>query len=252
MKADLMWLVLAMAGSPIISLIVNGIIFFFVRRRDLLPRLSYISTTGMKRILHGGVIFFVLQVAVSIAYASDNIILARILGAESVAQYSIVSRLFEGVLIILGIAFMPLWPAYGEAWARGDNMWIRQTLGRSMIATLVLTVCASILLVLFYKPIFALWIGANFTLTFGLVALCAVWMILKGLGFTYSMFLNGINVVRLQLVVATIFAIVSIVAKIYFVSKFGVNGLLMAMIGSYALLVAVPYIFLNSRILSHN
>ncbi|PKN17333.1 MAG: hypothetical protein CVU71_16250 [Deltaproteobacteria bacterium HGW-Deltaproteobacteria-6] len=250
-KADLMWLVMAMAGSPIVSLLANGIIFFFVRRRDLLPRFSDISAKGMKRILHGGLIFFVLQLAVSIAFASDNIILARMLGAESVTQYSIVSRLFEGVLIIIAIAFTPLWPAYGEANARGDHLWVRQTLNRSMILTLIFTVCAAGMLVLFYKPIFALWVGSDFVLPFMLVALCAGWMVLKGLGVTYSMFLNGVNAIRLQLIIATGFTIVSIAAKIFFVGKFGVNGLLMAMIGSYVLLVVVPYTFLNNRILSH-
>ena len=251
LEAGLPWLVLAMAGSPVVSLLINGVVFFFIQRRDLLPEISSVSWVGMKRILQGGMIFFALQLAVSIGFASDNIILARTLGSESVAQYSVVARLFEGILMIIGIIFAPFWPAYGEAKARGDQRWIRKTLSGSMIATLVMTVGGSLLLVLFYKPIFAAWVGPEFALSLSLVALCSVWMILKGLGLTYSMFLNGINAIRVQVVIATIFTIVSIIAKIFFVSRFGLNGLLAAMICCYTLSVVMPYAFLNSRLLPH-
>jgi O-antigen/teichoic acid export membrane protein len=250
LKGGLPWLVLAMAGSPVVSLMINGVIFFFMQRRDLLPDISFVSRVGMKRILQGGLVFFVLQLAVSIGFSSDNIILARMLGNESVAQYSVVSRLFEGVLMIIGVVFAPLWPAYGEAKARGDQSWIKRTLTRSMIVTLVLAVSGSLLLVVFYKPIFAMWVGTEFVLTFSLVALCSVWMVLKGLGVTYSMFLNGINAIRLQVVIATIFTVVSIIAKIFLASRFGLNGLLAAMICCYALLVVFPYLCLNNRLLA--
>jgi O-antigen/teichoic acid export membrane protein len=241
-----------MAGSPVASLTINGVIFFFMQRRDLLPDVSFVSWAGMKRILQGGLVFFILQLAVSIGFSSDNIILARMLGSESVAQYSVVSRLFEGVLMIIGVVFAPFWPAYGEAKARGDQSWIKRTLARSMIITLVITISGSLLLVVFYKPIFALWVGNEFVLPFSLVALCSVWMMLKGLGITYSMFLNGINAIHVQVVIATIFTVVSIIAKIFFVSRFGLNGLLEAMICCYALFVVVPYFILNNRLLPQN
>jgi len=90
---------------------------------------------GMKRILQGGLLFFVLQLGVTVAYASDNLIIAKILGLDDVAQYSVVSKMFEGVLMVFGLAVTPLWPAYGEAKARGDLHWIKKTLalGSSII-----------------------------------------------------------------------------------------------------------------------
>jgi O-antigen/teichoic acid export membrane protein len=247
-KGGLPWLVLALAGAPVAVLFVNAVTFFIVQRRDLAPDLLLISRPGMKRILHGGMLFFVLQLSVSLAYASDNLIIAKMLGAGAVAQFSVVSKLFEGVLIVISLTVAPLWPAYGEAKARGDRQWIKATLSRSMISTLLIVMGAAIVLVTLYKPLFALWIGSNHVISFALVAWYATWMVLKGLGATYSMFLNGMHILGLQLKVVTIFTIVSICLKLWFVSLYGLNGILAALVISYLITTVIPYALLNKKI----
>jgi O-antigen/teichoic acid export membrane protein len=77
----------------------------------------------------------------------------------------------------------------------------------------------------------------------------AAWMRFKGVGGTYSMFLNGIHVLRLQLIIASMFTLVSIVLKIWFVSTFGLNGLLIALILSYVVTTVFPYILLTKKII---
>ena len=252
LKAGLPWLVLSLAGAPVFSLLLNSGYFFFFRRRDLLPRVSCVSRFGMNRILRGGMLFFALQLAVSLSFASDNIILAKMMGNETVAKYSVITKLFEGILMMIGIIFTPFWPAFGEAKTRGDHSWIKAALGRSMGATLVMTLFASLFVVLFYERIFAWWVGSKIVFSFGLVFLYSVWMVLKGLGVTYSMFLNGMNAIRLQLIIASTFTVVSIIAKIVMVSAFGINGLIIAMICVYSVCVVLPYAHFNNRILSQN
>lgn len=249
LKGGLPWLVLALGGAPVIMLVFNGLVFFVLQRRDLAPDLMHISRHGMKRILHGGILFFVLQIAGSIAYASDNIIIAKVLGTEAVAQYSVVSKLFEGVLIVQGLAITPLWPAYAEAKARRDRGWIKNTLCRSMWLTLIFIIPAAFLLVVCNKHIFSLWVGSQHIFSFALVALYGGWMIMKGLGATYSMFLNGLNVLRVQLVIASIFILFSIALKISFVNLLGLNGLLVALIVSYTVTTVIPYSILTPKIL---
>jgi O-antigen/teichoic acid export membrane protein len=248
-KGGLPWLISALAGAPVIMLLINGTIFFFIQCRELIPDMRQVSQSGMRQILHGGLLFFVLQLAGSLAFASDNVIIAQILGADAVAQYSVVAKLFEGVLIIISLAFSPLWPAYGEAKARGDKTWIKETLKRSMLTTLLLVISAAILLTFFYKPLLAIWVGKNHLFPFELVVLYAVWMIFKGMGGTYSMFLNGIHVLRLQLIIASMFTFVSIVLKIWFAYTFGLNGLLIALILSYVVTTVFPYALLTKKLI---
>jgi len=248
-KGGLPWLISALAGAPVIMLLINGGIFFFVQCRELIPDIRQVTQSGMRQILQGGLLFFVLQLAGSIAFASDNVIIAQILGADAVAQYSVVSKLFEGVLIVIGLAFSPLWPAYGEAKARGDKIWIKETLKKSMVTTLLLVVSAAVLLMLFYKPLLAIWVGEKHLFPFELVALYAAWMIFKGVGGTYAMFLNGIHVLRLQLIIASMFTLVSIALKIWFAYTLGLNGLLIALILSYVVTTVFPYTLLTKKIL---
>ncbi len=250
LKGGLPWLVLALGGAPVIMLFLNGLVFFVLQRREFAPDLLQISKPGMKRILHGGMLFFVLQIGVSVAYASDNIIIAKMLGPNSVAQYSVVSKLFEGVLMVIGLAFASLWPAYGEAKARGDRLWIKKTLARSMLTTLLLLVTAAMLLITCYKPLLQLWVGAKHVFPFALVAWYAIWMVLKGLGGTYSMFLNGMTVLRLQLIIATLFTLISITTKVWFVLFFGLDGILIALILSYIITTVIPYSILTNKLLS--
>lgn len=251
-KGDLFWLVLALAGSPVVFLLLNGIFFFSFKCKELKPDLRQATKNGMKHILHGGLLFFVLQIACSISYASDNLILAKILGADAVAQYSVVSKLFEGILMVQALAISPLWPAYTEAKSRGDKGWIKKTLSKSMWLTLLAIIPIAILLVVGNKPIFSLWVGSQHAFSFALVALYGVWMVLKALGATYSMFLNGLNVLRVQLIIASMFTFFSIVMKIGFVHSFGLNGLLIALVVSYSLTTILPYTMLTSKILSNN
>lgn len=252
LKGGLSWLVLALAGAPVIVLLLNGMDFFFFRRRDLLPNLLQISKPGMKRILYGGMLFFVLQFTVAVAYASDNLIIAKVLGVTYVAQYAVVSKLFEGLLMVQGLAIMPLWPAYAEAKARGDKTWIRKTLSKSIWLTLLIIIPIALFLVIFNKQIFSIWVGSEHRFPFALITSYGIWMILKGLGATYSMFLNGLNILKLQLIIASLFAVVSIIVKIWFVNLFGLEGLLIALIISYLLTTFFPYAKLTSRILSNN
>jgi len=251
LKGGLPWLVLALAGAPVIVLALNGLVFFVLQRRELSPELTQISLPGIKRILQGGMLFFVLQIGVSVSFASDNIIIAWMLGPDSVAQYSVVSKLFEGVLMVVGLASAPLWPAYGEARARGDMLWIKKTLVKSMFTTLLFILPLALLLVTCYRPLFQIWVGATHVFSFALVAWYAVWMVFKGLGGTYAMFLNGMNVIRLQLIIATLFMFISIAAKIWFITLFGLNGILAALILTYLLTTVIPYSMLTNKILTN-
>lgn len=251
LQGGLPWLILALGGAPVLVLILNGLFFFVFQRRDLLPTLSLISVGGMKRILQGGLLFFVLQLGVTVAYASDNLIIAKILGLDYVAQYSVVSKMFEGVLMVIGLAVTPLWPAYGEAKARGDLHWIKKTLVKSMLVTLIVVSIFALFLVFSYEPLLRLWVGTKYTFPFALVAWYAVWMVLKGLGTTYAMFLNGTNVIKPQLIITSIFVIISIPAKICLASYFGLNGILVALILSYSITVGIPYFMLSRKLLQN-
>ena len=124
-RGSLPVLVLAMAGAPVLALLLNGTVLFAVQRPWLLPSWSCVTTDASKDLWRLGMLFFTLQLAVAISYSSDNLVIARILGPQAVAQYAVPCKLFSLVSTVISFLVGPLWPAYGEALARRDHLWIR-------------------------------------------------------------------------------------------------------------------------------
>jgi O-antigen/teichoic acid export membrane protein len=151
--------VLAASGGPVLALLLNFIDFFGRSSPQLRPRLDLVSGSSARGIFQSGMLFFVLQAAMSIGMQSDNVVVARVLGLQRVTEYAIPARLFAIVPGITAMLVSPLWPAYGEAFARGDARWIIRTLRRSLLMTVSILLPANVLLVLFGRTIIRWWAG---------------------------------------------------------------------------------------------
>lgn len=244
------WLVLASAGVPVLMLIASSLDFFSRSHRHLAPRLASVSRPELSRLLKVGLLFFFLQLSAALAFASDNLIIANVLGQAAVAEYSVVNKLFEAILLLLGVAVLPLWPAYAEAKARRDVTWIERTLIRTLLVTFFYVTSAGILLLMLGPWLLQIWVGGAVEYSLWLFAGFLLWTILKGLGMTHSMFMNGLGAIKSQLVLALLFAGTSLVLKWYFAAHFGLKGILLALILTYCAFVVFPLGIMTPKILS--
>jgi O-antigen/teichoic acid export membrane protein len=248
-RAGLPWLVFALAGSPLLAALGNSILFFYWLEPDIAPSARTISRAAASHVVQTGMLFFVLQIAVAVTFASDNVVIAQVLGAESVTDYAVPERMFGFISAILGMALMPLWPAYGEAISRGDHSWVRRILRRSFLISIGLAAAASTCLVLAGPRLMALWVGHAIEPLFLLMLGFGVWKVIEAGGNAIAMFLNGAHVVRVQVVVATITAIVVIVLKVVLVTFIGIPGAIWATVIGYSTCTALPYFFIIPRML---
>lgn len=243
LHAGLAWLVLAYVGSPQIAAILNGMLFFGVLRRDLAPAPRFVSRRAIEFIVQTGVLFLVLQIASSITFASDNIIIAQLLGAGAVAEYSVPQKMFSLIPTIIMMVLMPLWPAYGEAIARGDQAWVKKTLSRSVYLTFVASGVISLAMISFGKQVISLWVGNAIMPSFWLLLALGIWQVIQASGNSVAMFLNGANVIRFQVIVASVTTIAALIAKIFLVRAMGGVGVVVGIILAYSLLTLTPYYF---------
>lgn len=248
-KGGVPWLVLASAGIPVVVLIASSLDFFLRSHRHLAPRFANVGRTEFSRLARTGLLFFFLQLSAALAFASDNLIIANVLGQAAVAEYAVVNKLFEAVLLLLGVMVFPLWPAYAEAKARNDIAWIERTMLRALVLTFLYVSGAGIFLLMSGRWLLEIWVGETIGYSLGLFSALVVWTILRGLGLTHSMFLNGLGAIKSQLVVALLFAASSLVMKWYLASRFGLNGVLLALISTYFIFAFVPLAFTTRRIL---
>lgn len=248
-EMGLPWLVGALAGMPVIVTFLNGILFFGYIKSELKPKFFFVCRSAMKKIAHTGLLFLVLQVVVSVAFASDNVVIARLLGAGAVAQYAVPEKMFSVIPMILAMVLMPLWPAYGEAISRGDGQWIRKTLTKSLKLAIIFSLPLASIIVIFGPAILSAWVGYEVVPPFMLLLGLGIWKVCEACGSVVAMFLNGANVVRFQVIVSILFGVIAITLKILLVGKIGIAGTAWATVIAYFIFVLLPYFFLVPRIL---
>ena len=240
LQAGLPWLVLALTGGPLLGVALNGVVEFGWVRPWLRPAWSCVRRAVAGRIMRLGAMFFLLQLAMTVGYATDNIVIAQVLGSAQVTQYAVPARLFAFITMLVSMLMAPLWPAYGEALARGDAAWAARTLRRSLILTAFLAGAPSVVLVVFGSQILHLWVGNSVNAgTWLLLGLC-FWTLLSCLGATAAFFLNGSGRLRFQVACALVMAPTALVLKILFAHWWGVAGVAWATVIPYTLFVVIP------------
>lgn len=243
------WLVAAACGAPLVAATANFFWFFLIVDRDLRPGPRHVSREGMQRIARTGLLFFALQIIVSIAFAADNLIIARTLGASAVAAYAIPEKMFALITSVVMLAVTPLWPAYGEAIARGDHAWVRRALARSIRLAMLAAALASLVLIVFGREISAVWVGTGISVPILLLVCLGIWKTIEAGGNTLTVFLNGAGQLKLQLLLLIPMAIASIALKIVLVKPLGLPGIAIGMAAAYVAFVVIPWMFLLPRIL---
>lgn len=248
LRASLPWLVAASAAGPLLAALANGVVLF-LRRPWLRPHLSSITGGAIRRVFRRGMLFFVLQLAMVIGYQSDNYVINQVLGPAQVTQYTVPRYLFNLAPLLLNLVLSPLWPAYAEAAARGDADWVRRTLSRSIKLAVLVTGPPAVILMLFGGPIIHLWVGDKVVPTFGLLLALGLSSVILAVSQALAMFMNGLNVVRLQVIWALIMAVTNIGLKIVLTERMGISGVAWATVVAQVLCILIPWSLYVPRML---
>lgn len=241
-------LVAAAAAAPLVSTACNFTIL--CRKRPALrPRLRNAVRSQARVLLRFGGLYFVLQLAVIVGYSSDNFVAAQVLGPEAVTQYALPSRLALAGISLIAIFIMPLWPAYAEGLERHDAEWVLRTFRRSLVASTTVATLGAALFVAFGGPIVRLWsrgeVNPGRLLLMGLGA----WLVLGSAGNALAAFLNAAQIVRLQVICASLMAVTNIILSVILARSIGIAGLIWGTVISYAVFVVIPYSVLVPRLM---
>lgn len=249
LQAGLPWLVVAFVGAPMLANVANNLHFFGFQRRDLMPRLRDTSIVTMRGLAATGVLFLLLQVAGALAFAADNFVIAQFRGAAAVPEFAVPERLFSLIPAVLTMALSPLWPAYGEAIARGDRTWVVRTFRRSLILAVGIGLVMATAFVVLGRPILAAWVGPAIQPSLLLLLAFGVWKVIEGGGNALAMFYNGAGLLGLQAALGVCMAVCAVLLKVLLIGRLGLPGLLVATIVSYCVFIVVPSILVVPRML---
>jgi len=223
LRGSLSWLVFASTVGPMIATLVNGGILFY-QHPWIIPAWHAYRRRAAHKILKLGLMFFVLQCAVVMSYTSDNIVISQFMGPAVVAAYAVPQKFFGCISLVVGMALIPLWPAYGEAVARGDVGWIKKAFLGSVWLTLAITVPSSLLLALGGRWILLVLFGKSLHASALLLAVLAMWAVIEAISTCVGVLLNGLGILRIQMFVAPITSLINLVLSIYLTRQLGVSG----------------------------
>ncbi len=239
-RVGLPLLVLGLSGAPILALLLNGIELFGWSHRDLMPSFNSFSRESVTLLFRTGLMFSLLQLAYCIGMQTDNVVIARIMGARSVADYAVPFRLFNFVNVFLVMLSGSMWPAYADAMARQDGSWIRRTFKRVSIGGTAITLVVTALLIILGNRLLALWVGpqipASSALLMALGAQCVVYAYLQPINFL----LNGIGRFKIQVICAIAMAFVNLGLSIVLVKRYGVIGAVLGTVIAQLLVQVIP------------
>jgi O-antigen/teichoic acid export membrane protein len=238
-QAGVAWLVVAMNGGPVLVGALNSLVEFWIRRPSLRPRLSTCDPLVMRSLLGVGAIFVVLQLCGVAGTVADSFVIAQLFGAAAVGPYAVMYKLFQTSLIF-SLFMVPLWPALGEALARGDYAWARAALNRAVLLSMAAGLLLAIVFLAFGQSIIRAWVGEQLVPDLLLVAGFAAWIILSAYGGAITSLLNNPQFLRLQVKIYAGASIAALALKVPLTRWIGPAGVVWATVIAYSLGYCVP------------
>jgi O-antigen/teichoic acid export membrane protein len=240
--ARIPWLVAIISGVPLIPALANGLVLYLVQRPDLRPSLADFDKGIAKELLGKGALFLILGVAAALAFDSQNIVIAHILGPAAVGAYAVVQRLYSTIPLIVGYITMPLWPAFGEALGRRELPWIVSALRRGIAVNAAIATVPAVLLTVFSGPILLHWTHGAISAPRWLIAGFAVWAVTSAISSPICMLLNAAHVLWFQIIVSILYGPLTIGSIIWTLPSMGLPGAVWSMTLLYLAVVLCPYL----------
>lgn len=226
-SGNLLYLGFVFGATPVIVFLASSIWFYSKEYRKYSPAFKFVKFRYARDLMTLGLKFFLIQIAVVILYQTSNIIIAQLFGPVQVTTYNIAYKYFSIIPMGFGIILMPFWSAYTEAWVKHDIKWIQNSIKKLVSIWLVISIGAIIML-FFSNFIYKIWVGKEIIVPISISAVIALYVVLNSWCGIFSLFLNGVGKIKLQLYSALFGAVINIPLAILLGKHLGVAGVVLS------------------------
>jgi O-antigen/teichoic acid export membrane protein len=233
-------LMLVYSSTLLASTVVLNLWVVLWDKSWLLPRPGVVSRRVISELMQSGLGFFVLQLAGLVVFNSDNIVITHYLGAAEVTPYSVAWRLAGYAAILQTAVFPSLWPAYSEAYARGEYAWVRRAFWNIARLSMGTTAVAVLIMAFFGRPLIRWYVGPAAVPSQWLLLSMCFWTLLSTGMNVEACLLAAVNRVKWQSIFSVIAVVLNVAFSIYFVQRMGSVGVILGTILSYLLVLVVP------------
>lgn len=237
---SLVVLACTLAAMPILVTIIASLIFYSGKFKPIAPKISSIRLDYIKDLFGLGYKFFIINIQVLVLFQSTNVLISYVSSPLEVTNYNVAYRLLNCGMMLYTMITAPLWPAYTDAYTKGDYDWMK-AMRRKMERILLLSMLACAIITLLSPIIYKLWIGDQVSVPFAMTVMVCVYVMV----YCWSN-LNGTLIVGMgKLKVNTINCLVGMFLHI------PLSLLLGKYYGAYGVLVSLIVINLFYAIMQH-
>ncbi|MGY3361270.1 O-antigen/teichoic acid export membrane protein [Bradyrhizobium sp. GM0.4] len=237
-------------AAPLVTNIANTVFFFSRIGGQYRPSRVLIKKIEFVELFRIGSMFLAIQIMSALVYNSDAILISNLLGPAFVPMYSLPERLMSLPTILLSMALVPLWPAMGEAIARGEHDWVRKSLKKSLVIAVLFSALCGLVLVSAMPFILKLWVANKVTPPALLLLGLAAWKILEATSYACNAYLNGARLYRFQVITSAVLTVLAFPAKIFAYKHFGISGGAFALVLCYLICPGIPIAVKLHRVLN--
>ncbi len=239
---------LALLGSvitimPVLLFIFLSIYAFNNRYRHLKPSFKAIDFKLNKGVTSLGAKFFLLQIMGIVLYSTSSVFISQRFGGPSeVVVYNLAFKYFQLPTIVNGIIMGPLWSAVTDAYVKNDFEWLKKTMKRLNVLT-VIFFTVIIIMIFMSNFVFKLWIGDKIKVPMHLTILMAIYNAMAIYLAPYSFFINGTGKLKLTIRYSVV-GVILYFSSIYIMGHYFTDstGVMIAIIIPYILSVVIqPY-----------
>lgn len=238
--ASLGWLVAAMVGGPAVGAAAGSIYLFGRARPWLRPRFSSFEVARLRELLRVSAVFLVTQLSMAAVLAVDNFLVARAQGAAMVPNYAVPARLFYFAQTLVVLVPQALWPAYGEAIARGDDAWAMRAYRRATIASIGAAGAVALGLTVLGPWLIGLWVGPSVVVDRTLLASLGIAFVMQCGAANAMTMLAGLQALRIQVYMSVGVAVLALPLKVFALRMFGVNAIPFGAAVAFGIIVVGP------------
>jgi O-antigen/teichoic acid export membrane protein len=226
----------ALVGSDLICLL--WLICF--SKPWLVPRIEHLNRRAAARMMRQGLEFFIIQIAGLVVFNSDNLVITHYLGPAEVARYSVAWRLVGYAAVLQTLITPALWPAFSEAFDRGDLVWVRAAFRRIMAVTVSVAIVMAIGFALFGRSAIRIWATEAAVPSQTLILLMGLWVVISTYMNNTATVLASRGRTRVQAWCSVAAAALNLALSIWLVQWVGTTGVILGTILSYAAVLIIP------------
>ena len=196
-EPSLMNMALTVAFIPVIVYGVSSLFLFRGKLKSISPSIKYFSSNLIKDLFSLGIKFFIIQLQIVIMQQATNLLISHVSNPDYVTFFNIAYRYIGISTMIMGLIVGPIWPAFTEAYTKGNLKWMRQVYWK-LYKVYFIFLGLTWIMCLIAPFVYRIWLGKDVQIPATMTILISCYVSQTLWNCIHANLINGVGAIKLQ------------------------------------------------------